>query len=60
MPKLGEVQSRTMTIDSAYRRLAVAILGLDVATLAAELQTEHAADATPEQTEVRVELREAA
>jgi hypothetical protein len=49
-----------MTIDSAYRRLAVAILRLDVATLAAELQAEHAAAATPEETELRVELREAA
>jgi hypothetical protein len=49
-----------MTIDSAYRRLAVAILGLDVATLVAELQSEHADDVTPGATEVRVEVREAA
>jgi hypothetical protein len=49
-----------MTIDSAYRRLAVAILGLDVATLAAELQAQHTDDVTLEATEVRVELREAA
>jgi hypothetical protein len=50
-----------MTIDSAYRRLAVAILGLDVATtLVAELQSEHTDGVTPEATEVRVEVREAA
>ena len=49
-----------MTIDSAYRRLAVAILGLDIATLAAELQAKRAADSTPDEVEVRVELREAA
>ncbi len=49
-----------MTIESAYRRLAIAILGLDVATLAAELQAEPPAEATPEETGVRVELRQAA
>ena len=49
-----------MTIDSAYRRLAIAILGLDVATLAAKLQAEPSAEASPQETGASVELRQAA